>query len=168
MAVRGEGATLNGGPIRVSDEPLFHGAVETLVPRRQDFWVPGLGDKLDDFGVSTMTLGSPILASILVATGELNGTVLGVATAWDCAASKILVEEAGGHTSNLLGDEQRYDQPVMGFVCGNVASFDDLLGLIRACGVQEGRSGLPGLFSKPVMDVTLPGLRDAGRVRTAR
>ena len=61
---------------------------------------------------------------MLVALGQLEGVVFPlIRPSWDTAAAKVIVEEAGGVTSDLRGNEQRYDRPIIGFISAGNKEF---------------------------------------------
>jgi len=75
-----------------------------------------------------LSFGSTIYAHMLVASGQLEGVIFPlVRPSWDCASAKIIVEEAGGRTSDLVGKSQRYDRPVNGFISAGSATFHEAL-----------------------------------------
>lgn len=67
----------------------------------------------------------------LIATGGLQGAVFTGSTAHDIAAAKIVVEEAGGKVTDLLGEEQRYDQAIKGAILSNGYLHEELVKMVR-------------------------------------
>ena len=47
---------------------------------------------------------------MLVASGKIAATVLTGSGMYDAASAKLIVEEAGGEVTDLLGNNQRYYQ----------------------------------------------------------
>lgn len=68
----------------------------------------------------------------LVASGQTIGCVMGYSTAHDLAAVKVIVEEAGGKVTDLLGNEQRYDRPINGGIISNGLVHQELVGLVQS------------------------------------
>jgi len=66
-----------------------------------------------------------------VASGYFAGAVYDWGKPWDCAAVKILVEEAGGKATDYEGNDQRYDQKLRGFICSNGLVHDELMEIVR-------------------------------------
>ena len=64
---------------------------------------------------------------MLVALGEFIAEIYRYINPWDAAAVKIVVEEAGGKVTDLLGHEQRYDQEINGFIASNGRVHDELV-----------------------------------------
>jgi myo-inositol-1(or 4)-monophosphatase len=106
-ALRGEGATLNGQPIRVSEETEFGNALVATgfaydVRRSPE-------DNLEHFASVVKQArairrdGSAALDLCYVAAGRFDGFWELKLHAWDVAAGLLLVEEAGGRTSDLTG-----------------------------------------------------------------
>jgi myo-inositol-1(or 4)-monophosphatase len=108
QAVRGEGATLNGRPIRVSQESDFGNA---LVATGFAYDVrKSPEDNLDHFASVVKRArairrdGSAALDLCYVAAGRFDGFWEIKLHAWDVAAGLLLVDEAGGRTSDLRGN----------------------------------------------------------------
>ncbi|MEU1278637.1 inositol monophosphatase family protein [Streptomyces sp. NPDC005805] len=104
VAVRGEGARLNGAPLHAgSPEP---GAPLRIAMSHPDFSSPEekrllLGLATD--GVETRPCGSAGLEYLRVARGELDATAFSWEYAWDHAAGLLLVTEAGGCQVTVAG-----------------------------------------------------------------
>lgn len=108
-ALRGEGATLNGAPIRVSDvKELDKALLATGFPYDQrdeaDFYL--------SFFKAFMTRsqgirrnGSAALDLCYVACGRIDGFWEMKLRPWDTAAGALIVEEAGGRLSDLAGNK---------------------------------------------------------------
>ena len=119
-AERGEGATLNGELIGVSDtdEPV-RALVGTSYPDD-----PGeLPKSLDLFGRFTKLvrgmrrLGSGALDLCYVAAGRLDGCYEQGFSAWDIAAGVLILEEAGGEVTSYQGSELDFEDK--GLVASN-------------------------------------------------
>ena len=52
-------------------------------------------------------------------------------TAWDAAAVKIVVEEAGGKVTDLFGNDQLYNHETKGYVASNGILHQELIDLIK-------------------------------------
>ena len=101
-AVRGNGATLNGRPIRVAehariDSDLVGFGANSRVPREH---VADFVEAL--LGASGMFYrnGSGALMLAYVAAGRLCGYYEAHINAWDCMAGLLLIREAGGWTAD--------------------------------------------------------------------
>jgi myo-inositol-1(or 4)-monophosphatase len=107
LAVRGQGATLNGEPITTSGGAQLAGA-RFAGPKRYL-------DRLT--GLSPQILAQPKVFSLAlrlarVAHGELDAAFAsGGSHAWDLAAADLLVHEAGGVMTDFAGRPLRYDRP---------------------------------------------------------
>ncbi len=109
-AARGEGAYLNGKPIRVSSvEKLAHSLVATGFPTHQrkrsanmeyywEFTLRSHGVRRD---------GSAALDLCSVACGRFDAFWEFRLNSWDTAAGMLLVREAGGTVSDLAGQPYR-------------------------------------------------------------
>jgi myo-inositol-1(or 4)-monophosphatase len=106
-AVRGEGATLNNQPIRVSEEgELGNALVATgfAYDVRRSYQ-----DNIDNFTAFVKRAravrrdGSAALDLCYVAAGRFDGFWELKLRPWDVAAGNLIVTEAGGRVSNLAG-----------------------------------------------------------------
>ena len=134
-AKKGEGAFLNGKPIRVaSDVDFSHKSKKAILCLDGDDRPPliSLRDSLRRRGAKTTNFYCASYPSALVACGEFTGEIYGATGAWDGATAKILVEEAGGKVTDLLGNEQRYDRPINGFVATNGLVHNEVIGIIKS------------------------------------
>ena len=133
-AVKGEGAYLNDKIIKVNDLDfkelgatidycMWNGAkfdtLELIKEIRKD--------------VKISQIGSVAHAAMLVARGAIcaevfPGTVHGNC---DTAASKLIVEEAGGKVTDFLGNSQRYDRDINGALITNGVIHEKLLEKVK-------------------------------------
>ncbi len=106
-AIRGGGARLNGGPVRVSGARSLAGARLAVgrTEMRRAAWLAELGE-------ATFTAISSIAYKLaLVAAGRFDAAVtLRPMSEWDVAAADLLVREAGGRTTGVAGAELRYNR----------------------------------------------------------
>jgi len=108
VAQRGEGATLNGEPIRVSgtDEMIAALLVTGFPNDREE--VSAAVELFGRFAMVTQSmrrLGSAALDLCYVASGRLDGYYERGVYAWDVAAGALMVEEAGGRVTDYRGSE---------------------------------------------------------------
>jgi myo-inositol-1(or 4)-monophosphatase len=108
LAERGEGASLNGEPIRVSDtDELIQALIATGFPYDR----AEMPEALELFGrFAAITrgmrrLGSTALDLCYVAAGRLDGYYERGIWPWDIAAGGLILEEAGGKVTNYRGGE---------------------------------------------------------------
>jgi len=118
--VRGGGASLNGRRISVSHRSTLDGAVLgvglSYHPQQRAQLVGQLPPLLSRAGV-LRTFGSAALDLAYVAAGRFDGAWYLALDAWDVAAAALLVEEAGGQTTDLRGDPS--DDPRTGIAASN-------------------------------------------------
>lgn len=106
-AAAGEGARLNGVPLRVG-EPVLGGQLRFAGPMRHFRALANAGFRLGERHVT------PSLAYrlALVAAGRIDvATATGDARDWDLAAADLLVHEAGGSLCDAEGALIRYNRP---------------------------------------------------------
>jgi myo-inositol-1(or 4)-monophosphatase len=109
-ALRGEGARLNGAPIRVSDTPLLDQALlATGFPydRRQHvaFYLAYVGAALRR-AQGVRRVGAAALDLCYVACGRFDGYWEWKLKPWDVAAGRLILEEAGGRVTDFAGGPQ--------------------------------------------------------------
>jgi myo-inositol-1(or 4)-monophosphatase len=114
-AVKGEGAFLNGKAIKTSEKTDFARNVVAIVgglrSDEEGYYKPGVAsDFIRDHDGRYFSFVSHVYASNLVASGELLAAVLGYGSPWDSAAVCLLVQEAGGIVTDVLGKTRRYDE----------------------------------------------------------
>lgn len=128
VAEKEKGATLNGLPIRVSTRDNLQHATVGLGSIRAEFH--HLSPDLYKAGAAPVPLFSIAYLAALVAAGEFVGAYFRGKNAWDVAAGKIMVEEAGGRVTDLRGNSQRYDGKVRGAIFSNSLVHDNLLRIL--------------------------------------
>lgn len=105
-AEKGEGATLNGDPISVSDRDFRDSVISMAAAREMKKF--GALEKLSEIG-SRRKLGSGVLSLAYVASGRLDGYLNFHTTPWDVASGILLVREAGGEVTDLEGKEPKLE-----------------------------------------------------------
>lgn len=106
LAVAGNGASRNGAPIAVSPGDRVAGA-KIVGPKRHLNWLAGL----DANAVPMPRIGSIALRLARVAQGELDvAFTSGNSHDWDLAAADLLVHEAGGALTTLMGAALTYNR----------------------------------------------------------
>lgn len=135
-ATKNGGAYLNGAKMQVSkktdlknalmDIEGFPTSTKPVIQTDKDFV-----KLLNNEGVHTTALWSTILPSVLVAAGQFTAVIFNVSKPEDGAAVKLIVEEAGGKVTDMYGNEQRYDQPIKGYVASNGLVHDRIIQLIK-------------------------------------
>lgn len=125
-AERGRGATLNGLPIVVSQNPtLAHSLLSTGFPydRRQnaeDYLAIFKAFMMKVQGIRRM--GAAALDLAYVACGRFDGFWELKLRSWDVAAASLLVEEAGGRLSDFWGGLPAVSSPETDWVSQMVAT----------------------------------------------
>ncbi len=105
-AAAGQGASLNGEPLRMPDHPSLAGA-RIAGNRKALAGLAPLGISADHSGALPLQLR---LAH--VAAGRIDGAVsIGKRHDWDLAAGELLVLEAGGAVSTASGKGYIYNRP---------------------------------------------------------
>lgn len=133
VARQGGGATCNGETIRVAPTRLFTAATIELgwSQRRSNADYLQTLDRLLDAGGNVRRSACGALALAYVACGRTDGYIELHMNPWDCLAGLLLVQEAGGITTDLTADA---DWPLGGPVLASVALFADVMA--AAAGLQ--------------------------------
>lgn len=136
-AEKGKGAYMNNKKISVSHEATLERGCVGLNGYK-DFKIEDktinameLVNELVKEKTKIISLWSIVYPSMLIATGDIPAVIGRGGNVWDYAAIKILVEEAGGKVTDLLGKEQRYDRPVRGCLLTNGHLHDHMLEIIK-------------------------------------
>jgi myo-inositol-1(or 4)-monophosphatase len=131
-AVAGQGARLNGVPLRLTDtRAISEGTVGVGYSNRvADGGILRLVTALVGRGSMFYRNASGALSLAYVAAGRLLGYCEEHMNAWDCLAGQLIVAEAGG-----LVEDQNADVMIAEggrVVVGNRAAFDELLAISEA------------------------------------
>jgi len=132
VAVAGEGATLNGKAIHVSDKPSARGAM--LFAGR------GYKDRDQDrhgqiiYALEQQTtyfrrLGTAALMLSSVAAGRADSVILTGSKSWDVVAGALLIKEAGGKITDYCGGDWTLDSEDM--VATNGRLHDQLVSITK-------------------------------------
>jgi myo-inositol-1(or 4)-monophosphatase len=102
-AALGQGAWMNGAPIRVTTTSTLSEA--SLLASKLVFANVQPAPRIDQKGALALRLA-------LVAAGRFDGTLsLGYKAEWDLAAGALLVTEAGGRATGQTGSPLKFNQP---------------------------------------------------------
>lgn len=130
-AIKGQGAFMNGLPVKVSDKDLKNKSLSSY-----DWWGGAEYDVVQsvyklgkDNGTYFISVGSTTHAAMLVASGKMCVSIFPGTKGKnvDIAAAKVIVEEAGGKVTDLFGKEQRYDQAIKGAIVSNGVVHDEVV-----------------------------------------
>jgi fructose-1,6-bisphosphatase/inositol monophosphatase family enzyme len=117
---KGRGAYVNNKPIHVTARSeLARSVIDIEANRAAGYNLDRLRAALDGRSVLLLSLRAGVYAGMLVAAGSTDGMFFAYSSPWDGAAVKIIVEEAGGVCTDMLGNDQRYDAPINGFIASN-------------------------------------------------
>ncbi|MBQ9659603.1 MAG: inositol monophosphatase [Clostridia bacterium] len=133
-AIKGQGAYKNNKKIEVNNILLN----DMKSVSNFDMWSNAdynLYDVIEEIGKETyfVSIGSVIRACMCVASGEFNFAIFPGTKHKNCdiAATKVIVEEAGGRVTNLFGNDQRYDQSIKGAIVSNGKVHDEVVNTIK-------------------------------------
>ncbi len=140
LAERGAGATRNGERIHVSDcRDLDKALLVTGFPydRREhiDYYMTQYGSFLRQ-SQGVLRLGAAGMDFASVAMGRLDGYWERGLNPWDVAAGKLLIEEAGGRTSDF--QNRPFDIFGPNFLASNGHLHDAMLDVIATCPPWDG------------------------------
>lgn len=133
LAERGKGATLNNKPIHVSNKTeVIKSCMVTGFPYTYLDAPNGpldVFDKLIRKGVPVRRLGSAAIDLCWVAAGRFDAFYEHKLQAWDSAAGFLMVEEAGGKVTDLIGNYYNPYQP--GIIASNGKVHDELVKIVN-------------------------------------
>ncbi len=134
-AERGSGARLNGRKITVSTVSVLEKALVVSgfpydVRERMDEYLPAWREFLKT-SQGVRRLGSASLDMACVASGRMDGFWENGLHAWDTAAGRVLVEEAGGKLTRLDGSP--FDNFVPSLLCTNGLIHEQMLEVLSSC-----------------------------------
>jgi myo-inositol-1(or 4)-monophosphatase len=121
-AVKGQGAFINGRPIHVSTKSTLDGAFvdqELWVNEKEGISFDDPKDIFNKAGTKLTVQCSAVIMGCMVADGTYDAMIFGQSKPEDIAALSVIVEEAGGRVTNLLGNNQRYDMQIYGAIVSN-------------------------------------------------
>jgi myo-inositol-1(or 4)-monophosphatase len=131
-AIKGRGAFLNGQQIHVAED------IEKRPLIGMDWWAANGTDmlnvvrKMHDNSFTIMTLYSGAYQGALVASGKIAAYVGATDKAYDVAAQKIIIEEAGGVVTSLDGKDEKCDQQVNGLIAAPREVHKKILEIIQS------------------------------------
>ncbi|MAM09582.1 MAG: inositol monophosphatase [Rhizobiaceae bacterium] len=130
IAARGQGATLNGKPVRALDGDLRSGLLGVGANDRVSSERVGrMLAELSEAGAGWVRYGSGALMLAWVAAGRLTGYVEPRMSAWDCLAGYCLIQEAGGRVLAFPnGPGLTAPAPVLGACAGAYAELASICG----------------------------------------
>lgn len=133
FAEKGEGATLNGMPIHVSNKSDFRKACLVTGfpykwPKREEHPIK-VFERFIMEGLPVRRLGSAAIDLCWVACGRFDGFWEYNLSPWDIAAGYLIVQEAGGKITNFEGDP--YDVFDKETLATNGLIHEDMLAKIR-------------------------------------
>jgi myo-inositol-1(or 4)-monophosphatase len=133
-AAKGNGAFCNDTKLQVSTQGMEHALIDVEGFPSTKPVIP-VGSEITNVlvkkGALVQSLWAVILPACLLASGEYTGIIFNVPKPEDPAAVKVIIEEAGGKVTDLFGNDQRYDQPVKGFIASNGVIHDELVEIIK-------------------------------------
>lgn len=138
-ACRGQGAFCNGKPIAVTDNPLVDGiAFFGSAPYYRELGPVSfaIAQKLYENSMDVRRLGASSLDLCYLAAGRGECYFECILSPWDYAAGSLILEEAGGRVTDMMGRPLRFDCKCS-MAAANAASHRQLLDLIAACGYTQ-------------------------------
>ena len=133
-AIKGKGAYCNNKKIHVNDKNIgeLGCSIDYCMWDKAKYDTLELIKILRD-RVKTCQIGSTAHASMLVARGALSAEIFPGTEHGHCdiAASKLIVEEAGGKVTDFYGFDQQYDREINGAILSNGIVHNQLIKTIK-------------------------------------
>ena len=135
-ATKNGGAFCNNQLIHVSSQPMKNALINIEGFPADESKAVSTFDRsicnlVESSGAKTTCLWSAIISFALIAAGQYSAAIFNLKYIHDVAAAKIIIDEAGGRTTDLYGNEQRYDRPTQGFIASNGVFHDQLVDLFK-------------------------------------
>jgi fructose-1,6-bisphosphatase/inositol monophosphatase family enzyme len=120
-ATRGGGTYCNERRLRVSTTAGLPGSLMNVSGGSDDDPADGIAiyGALQAAGVKQIYHHSIVYEEIQVASGMFDAAIFAKSNPWDSAAGALLVTEAGGTVTDIVGDQQRYDRTIKGTIFSN-------------------------------------------------
>lgn len=151
-AVKGQGATLNGVPISVSDcKTLDQSLLATGFPYIRDPEHPVFVQQLEILKTflikaqGVRRLGSAALDLAYVANGRLDGFWEYHLAPWDVAAGLLIVQEAGGTVTGLLNEPLRLDKRYVSIAAATPAVHQAMVNAVDMPALKDVEDSVRGL-----------------------
>jgi fructose-1,6-bisphosphatase/inositol monophosphatase family enzyme len=125
-AIKNKGTYRNGQKINVNSNSIFERQKITIDADNPELYrnIVASGNIL----LSYLSFG---YGAIAVASGQLTGAIFYYDKPWDGAAPGLIVSEAGGISTDLDGNEQKYNSSINGLVCSNGILHEKIINLIK-------------------------------------
>lgn len=132
VARRGQGATLNGDPVKAAPtDDIKRACIEVgWSPRRPQAAYVGIVDSLMSAGASVRRSASGALGMVYVAAGRTDGYVELHINSWDVAAGYVIAREAGASLNDYFaGDAIMKGNPILCAAPGVAAAVRKISGI---------------------------------------
>ncbi len=127
-----KGTKLNGEKINVNDEPAKKSVMSFCWFYHSKSKIVNLVSQwFTKKEVSYAKSLSIVYDALLVANGKIDALISLGNRPVDYAAVKIIIEEAGGKTSDLDGKAQKYNQELNGFVCAKPKTHQEIIKMLK-------------------------------------
>ncbi len=130
------GAFLNDRPVKVSGHTTLNRSMVCIVPwHKAPHYLMEVAEKIGEAGAKWINPASIAYFGGLVASGQFHATIFPGNKAWETAAMSLIVEEAGGRSTDLFGKpHDRFAQnEISGHVVSNGHIHNQILELIGGC-----------------------------------
>ena len=132
-AIKGEGAYCNGKRIHVNQKKLgeLGCSIDYCMWDKAKYDTLEIVKEIRSLS-KTCQVGSTVHASMLVARGRISAEIFPGTSHGNCdmAASKLIVEEAGGKVTSFHGHDQKYNQDIDGAILSNGVVHEKLISII--------------------------------------
>jgi histidinol-phosphatase len=132
-AVRHRGAYLNEKQLFVSERTMAEAWLAFPTNLKWLYQYQNMYKKLDELAYQTNVIHGGVFKGMLVAQGLADAVIYPDSTsAWDMAAVKLIVDEAGGKMTDIAGKEHRYDTYLTGgIIISSATIHESLLEMIQ-------------------------------------
>ncbi len=130
-AVLGNGAYCNGKQIHVSTKNLTEGVLGVISSVKGILTRPGYLVSLAEKGATFATFSGAVYKGCLIARGKITGFPNPRISPHDIAAVHVIIEEAGGKVTDVLGNKLDYSKPFKGAILSNGVVHEELIEALK-------------------------------------
>lgn len=134
-AVKGSGTYLNDKKITVQPiSELSHGYIFAQADKTDNSGTTAeIQRRLKKMGVKLMAIPSYTYMALAILEGKMLAAFMPYGSPWDAAAISLLIQEAGGKSTDLKGMDRRYNEWGDGVLVSNGAVHEKLVEMIQQC-----------------------------------
>ena len=134
-AVRGGGSCVNNEPLKIMSGSKFKHSYMFAQADRTDNsdTTSKLHKTLKQMGVKIISIPSFTYMALMITEGKMIAAFMPYGSPWDAAAISLIIQEAGGVSTDLKGNIRKYNEWGDGILLTNGVVHNQLVELIKKC-----------------------------------